>query len=102
MPDHLHALIVPNNGTISDIMRNIKAYSGNGIRKELNLTSDVWQDGFYDHVVVDQADLTAKLHYAHRNPIRKGIVDELESYPYSSYINYYTEDEPILEIDIMS
>ncbi|HJX69526.1 MAG TPA: transposase [Dehalococcoidia bacterium] len=98
MPDHVHLLIIPQKGTISDIMRNIKAYTGNAIRRELKINSDVWQDSFYDHLIRDEKDFETRLHYMHKNPLQKGIVNDLDSYPYSSYINFYTERKSILQI----
>lgn len=100
MPDHVHFLIIPQQGTISDIMRNIKAYTGNAIRLKLKIDSDVWQDSFYDHLIRDEKDFEARLQYMHKNPLQKGIVDDPDYYPYSSYINLYTDRKPILQIDI--
>jgi len=99
MPDHVHFLIIPQQGTISDIMRNVKAYTGNAIRRGLGICSDVWQDSFYDHVMMDANDLEIRLNYIHDNPLRKGVVDDPDDYHYSSYINFFTEREPILQVD---
>jgi len=100
MPDHVHLLIIPQKGTISDIMRNVKAYTGSTIRRKLRVDSDVWQDTFYDHLIRDEKDFEVRLHYVHNNPSQKGIVDDLDCYPYSSYVNFYTDRNPILEIDV--
>ncbi|HHT9130984.1 MAG TPA: REP-associated tyrosine transposase [Candidatus Tripitaka californicus] len=100
MPNHFHAILLPLRGTISDILRNIKAYSGNVIRSRLGIDSDVWQDSFYDHKILNKKELIGKLNYMHNNPLRGGLVQDLRCYPYSSYMNFYTEDKPLLEIDI--
>jgi putative transposase len=100
MPDHVHLMMIPRRGTISDIMRNIKAYTGNTIRQRMRIHSDIWQDSFHDHVVRGNRDFEAKLDYMHSNPLRDGIVDDLASYPYSSYRNFYTDHEPVLETDM--
>ncbi len=99
MPDHFHAILLPLRGTISDILRNIKAYSANTIRNRKRVDSDVWQDSFYDHKILTTKEMLGKLNYMHNNPLRMGIVKDLESYPYSSYINFYTEHKPLLRID---
>ncbi|MFN3467374.1 MAG: REP-associated tyrosine transposase [Candidatus Brocadiales bacterium] len=101
MPDHFHAILLPLLGTISDILRNIKAYSGNVIRNKLGIDSDVWQDSFYDHKILNEKELMTKLDYMHNNPLRGGLVQDLRCYPYSSYINFYTKDKPLIEIDIL-
>jgi len=100
MPEHVHLMLIPQKGTISDIMRNIKAYSAKTIRQRARIDSDVWQDSFYDHIVTSKRDFKSKLNYMHENPLRRKIVDCLDSYPYSSYINFYTEREPMLQIEL--
>jgi hypothetical protein len=35
----------------------------------------------------------------HRNPIRAGLVDDLDAYPYSSYRNYVHDDNTLIIID---
>lgn len=99
MPDHFHTIMLPLKGTISDIMRNIKAYTGNAIRNRTGINSHIWQDSFYEHKILDTEDLITKLNYIHENPLRKGIVQDLGDYSYSSYINFYTDKKPVLEID---
>ncbi len=99
MPDHFHAILLPLHGTISDILRNIKAYSGNAVRNKQGVNSDIWQDSFYDHKILNKKEMINKLNYMHNNPPRKGIVKDLECYLYSSYINFYTEHKPLLKID---
>jgi putative transposase len=99
MPDHFHTAMLPLKGTISDIMRNIKAYTGNVLRNRMGIDYDIWQDSFYDHKILDKKDLITKLNYMHENPLRKGIVRDLSDYYYSSYINFYTDKRPFLEID---
>ncbi len=101
MPDHFHAILLPLCGIISDILRNIKAYSGNAIRNKLAICSDIWQDSFYDHKILNREEIINKLNYMHNNPLRKCLVQELEAYPFSSYINFYTEHKPLLEVDIL-
>ena len=100
MPDHVHLMLIPQKGTISDVMRNIKAYSATTIRQRAKIDSDVWQNSFYDHIVTGRRDFESKLNYMHENPLRRKIVDRLDSYPYSSYINFYTDREPVLRIEL--
>jgi REP element-mobilizing transposase RayT len=100
MPEHVHLLLIPLKGTISDVMRNIKAYSATTIRQRAKIDSDVWQNSFYDHIVTGRRDFESKLNYMHENPLRRKIVDRLDSYPYSSYINFYTDREPVLRIEL--
>jgi phosphoribosylanthranilate isomerase len=100
MPDHVHLMLIPQKGTISDVMRNIKAYSATTIRQRAQIDSDIWQDSFYDHIITGRRDFESKLNYIHKNPLRSKIVDRLDYYPYSSYINFYTDRQPLLRIEL--
>jgi hypothetical protein len=44
--------------------------------------------------------LHQKLNYIHMNPVRAGLVDEPQDYPYSSYRNYELEDDTLIEMDM--
>lgn len=40
-----------------------------------------------------------KLNYIHNNPLKAGLVNNLDDYPWSSYQNYYLENNSLIEID---
>lgn len=44
-----------------------------------------WQKGFWDHVIRDEADFQRHLDYIHYNPVKHGLVQRPEDWPYSSY-----------------
>ena len=101
MPTHFHGLFLTSNkGTISEIMRDLKGYTAkkiNELHKRINVS--FWQDGFYDHVIRNQKDLEEKLNYIHYNPVRAKIVENPEDYLYSSYRNYFLNDDSAVVID---
>ncbi len=120
MPDHIHLLIQPfGSYTISDIMRDYKTFTAKRIIRQAEVENrqdlliaftqagqetgrsenKVWQDSFWDKIIYTEKFLRQKLNYIHRNPIRAGIVDELDAYPYSSYRNYVHDDNTLIEID---
>jgi putative transposase len=59
----------------------------------------LWQPSFYDFNIYSEEKLRQKLNYIHLNPVRTGLVNKPEDYPYSSYRNYYLNDEKIIKID---
>lgn len=59
----------------------------------------IWQQGYYEHVIRDIKDFETKLDYIHKNPLTAGLAKNLEDYPFSSYWNYYLDDNSIIEID---
>lgn len=120
MPDHLHLLLWPSAGAdIDDIMRDFKTFTSKRILRQAEVEQrqewldhfakagadthrsehKVWQDSFWDVNVFTDRFLRQKLNYIHRNPLRAGLVETPDAYPYSSYRNYMFDDETLIEID---
>jgi len=59
----------------------------------------IWQQGYYEHIIRDRKDFETKLDYIHKNPLNVGLVENLDDYPFSSYRNYYLDDNSVIEID---
>jgi putative transposase len=57
----------------------------------------VWTRRFYDFLVWNPKKRVEKLRYIHRNPVKRGLVEEPEQWPWSSY-RFYALDErgPVL------
>ena len=61
----------------------------------------IWQRRFWEHRIRDGCDLQRHIDYIHFNPVKHGLVEKVEDWPYSSYhkyiesgryaINYFTE-----------
>lgn len=71
----------------------------NRLAKTSRADFKVWQDSFWEEVVFTDGFLRQKLNYIHMNPVRAGLVDEPQKYPYSSYRNYEFNDNTLIEID---
>jgi putative transposase len=80
MPEHLHLIVTPTDITLERTMQLIKG--GFSHRRASKLT--VWQRGFTDHRVRDDADYNIRRDYLHRNPVEARLCDNAESYPFSS------------------
>jgi len=59
----------------------------------------IWQNGFYDFNIYSAKKFLEKLNYIHENPLRAGLVKNSEDWPYSSYRNYYSDDESLIKIN---
>jgi putative transposase len=100
LPDHFHAVIqVPEDKSISTIMHSTKRGSAYQINQSSNRRGPVWQAGYYEHVIRDEKDLKGRLDYIHNNPLKAGLVKELEEYKYSSYRCYYYDDNSVFGVD---
>jgi putative transposase len=100
MPDHLHILMsVQRDATISQIMHDFKSHTAQVINRTLGRTGVFWQKGFYDHIIRDERDFKKRIDYMHKNPLMSGLVKEMPDYPFSSFRNYYMEDDSMIEMD---
>jgi putative transposase len=106
LPDHWHAIFFPPFPlTISSVMEAIKVGSTHRInagRKESGL---LWQPRFFDRAVRTVKEYYEKVEYIHLNPVRAGLVEGAEDWPWSSVRDYAgsvsgtTGAHPILPID---
>ena len=80
MPDHLHLLITPTDITLERTMQLIKG----GYSHRLASKLPVWQRGFTDHRIRDDADYNVRRNYLHQNPVTARLCESTESYPFSS------------------
>jgi putative transposase len=83
MPDHLHLLItVRSTMTIEKAMQFIKGGFSFRLRKELGYLGEVWQRGFSEVRVYGGQSLSRYREYIAQNPVKAGLVDSPEKYPY--------------------
>jgi putative transposase len=89
LPDHWHAIFFPRFPlTISSVMEAIKLGSThriNGGRRESGL---LWQPRFFDRAVRTVKEYYEKVEYIHLNPVRAGLVERAEDWPWSSVRDY--------------
>lgn len=102
MPDHLHLLLsVKEDGNISNLMHDFKSHTAQEINKILDRTGALWQNGFYDHMIRDERDFQRRLDYIHKNPLTSGLVGDVSDYRFSSFRNYYLQDDSLVRIDAL-
>ena len=96
MPDHWHALIWMRHPlTLSRVVQNIKWISARTLNAARGLSGPVWQHQFWDRFVRDEKEFAAWLDYMHFNPLRKGLVNKPEDWPWSSYNNFALDKERV-------
>jgi len=74
MPDHLHWLMVLQEGELSEVVRLLKGRAAHAIGKA------VWQANYYDHAVREDEDIRKLARYIIANPLRAGLVERIEDY----------------------
>jgi REP element-mobilizing transposase RayT len=88
MPDHLHAFVVidPVRITLSVWVKSFKNALSKTLRDQ-NVAAPHWQKGFFDHVLRGQDSYSAKWHYVRNNPVRAGLVEEADDWPFAGRID---------------
>ena len=108
MPDHLH-LLLKLNGTVAlpKLIGDFKRYTAKqmlqrckeqGRNDLLSVFAErgsvdgekysVWQRSFRSVPISDHGDWLVKANYIHNNPVRRGLVENAELWPYSSAVDY--------------
>jgi putative transposase len=110
MPEHIHLrLSEPERGNPSTVMQAVKQGFARRIlgrlrfqaatepRRECHGEEHIWQRRFYDFVLWSAQKRQEKLHYIHQNPVKRGLVDKPEQWPWSSARHYLLgERGPVL------
>jgi REP element-mobilizing transposase RayT len=94
MPDHLHLILKPEKESLSKIMQKIKGKSSRLINQRENTNGVLWQKEYHERAIRDEEDLNEKYQYVIYNPVKQGLAETPEAYPYSSAALREMVDEP--------
>jgi putative DNA methylase len=84
MSNHVHLLLQPHE-PLSEITRAIKKTSATGANRILGRSGlPFWQDESFDHWVRDGKQFDRIVRYIESNPVRAGVVESPEHFPWSS------------------
>ena len=83
MPDHIHlfARFGPSSPNLSMWIKSLKNSLSKCLR-ESGIPSPHWQKDFFDHVLRSEESYSGKWLYVLENPVRKGLVNQWEDWPY--------------------
>jgi putative transposase len=88
MPDHAHFLLsVSETKGIIEFVREIKGLSTR-LAWQHGYKGAIWQRSFYDHFLRRDEDCMVVARYIIGNPVRSGIVERGEDYPFSGSLVY--------------
>jgi len=86
MTNHFHLLIQPKEkNNISLLMKLLGAKYVRYVNKTYKRTGTLWEGRFKCCLIDEELYFLACLHYIEMNPVRAGIVNSPELYPWSSY-----------------
>lgn len=88
MPEHVHLLIgEPPEANLGSVLRVLKTQTSKHLKAD---RKQFWQRNYYDFNVFTQPKFREKLRYIHRNPVTRGLVENPEDWPWSSYRHWLT------------
>jgi putative transposase len=59
--------------------------------KRKHRESTVWQRRFWEHQIRDETDFQRHVDYIHFNPVKHGLVSQVNAWPYSTFHRYARE-----------
>src|ERR1700733_2786815 len=96
MPEHVHLLVSePKVDTLADAIHFLKL----SFAKRLPRGGSFWQKRYYDRNVSDAQEFTEKLRYIHRNPVKRGLVENASEWKWSSFRHYALREVEVVEIE---
>jgi putative transposase len=85
MRNHVHVLItVDGEMSIEKAVQLIKGGFSYRAKKELGFLGEIWQRGFSDVRIKDEASFVEHRSYIYDNPVRAGLATCADDYPYGS------------------
>ncbi len=102
LPEHLHCVWKLPDGD-ADFSIRWASIKGSFSRAHLRLEgpkgtaspsrqrrgeAGLWQRRFWEHQIRDERDLQKHIDYIHYNPLKHGLVERLEDWPWSTYHRY--------------
>jgi len=88
MDNHYHLFIKTNKSNLSQGIHYLNSSYANWFRNKHQIIGPLFQ-GRFKSILVDADHYALVLSaYIHLNPLRAGIIKQLEDYPWSSYLDY--------------
>jgi putative transposase len=100
LPDHLHAIweLPENDSNYSLRWRCIKiAFAKNLKQSGIDISKNkfgenvLWQRRFWEHTIRNEKDYERHVDYIHYNPVKHGLVENVNDWPYSTFHRYVRE-----------
>ena len=93
LPDHIHMMIQlhETKDTVGPCIQRFKSefvkllkHSSVVIYNQKG-EANIWQRRFWEHLIRDESDYRRHLDYIHYNPLKHGLVRDVNDWPFSSY-----------------
>ena len=95
LPDHLHCVLTLPLGDAdyptrwrlikSQFSRAVGGQAAASASRASKQERGIWQRRYWEHTVRDQRDYAVHIDYVHFNPVKHGLVERPDDWPYSTY-----------------
>jgi len=85
MPNHYHLVATTSAANLSQVVKELNGPYAQWWNRRHRRVGHVFQGRFHAQVVQDDAYLLTVCRYVVLNPVRAGLVDKVEQWPWSSY-----------------
>ena len=91
-PDHIHLVLfgIKDAADLWEAVVRFKQKTGFYLKKQC--CQFQWQKDFYDHIIRQNENLITQIRYILDNPVRKGLVNNWNDYPFKRSIGIELED----------
>lgn len=92
MPNHIHLLLKEGRDPLSNVFRRIGAGFVKTYNRKYNRTGHLFEDRYLSEAVEYDSYFLTVMRYIHLNPVKAGLCQSPEAYPYSSYSRFFNKD----------
>jgi len=93
MPNHYHLLVQTPDANISRCMRHIDGVYTQSFNRRHGCDGQLFRGRYKSILIEVDQYLLHLVRYIHRNPLKAGLVDRIEKYPWSSHKGYLSKAE---------
>ena len=94
MPDHVHFFCAEQaedaTRPLARFMNKWKEWTAKSLCAELAIAAPIWQRGFFDHILRTDESYAEKWAYVRNNPVRAGLVESWEQWPWQGFVDFDT------------
>ncbi len=85
MPNHVHVLLrmTTPDRPLGGIVHSWKSFTAKQINQYLGRQGALWQRDYFDRYIRDQPHLEASVEYIRQNPVKAGLVEVAEHWPWT-------------------
>ena len=85
MPNHVHILVYcPEGSRLGDLVKTWKIFSAREINRLLGIQGSLWAKDYHDRYIRDENHLANARAYIRNNPVKAGLCEKPEDWPWSS------------------